>query len=93
MNGEAVLGPIPNEWRFILTRDRGYPEKSYAFTNDKTGKQTKEDPRLPPLPKPWMETGDGFLNEETNELLRRDPRLTPEALRMKCPSLTTLRLV
>lgn len=93
MNAEGVLGPIPNGWRFILTRDHGYPEKSCAFINEETGEQTREDPRLPPLPIPWERIGNDYRNNETGELIPYDPRTTPEALIKRCPSLTTLRLI
>lgn len=93
MNAEAVLGPLPDEWSYILTRDRGYPENSCAFINNATGEQTKEDPRLPPLSSPWKRTPNGFKNDETGEIVTGDPRLTPEALMERCPLLTTLRLI
>jgi hypothetical protein len=93
MNAEGVLGPMPKEWRFILTRDHGYPEKSCAFINNETGEQTREDPRLPPLPIPWKKIANGYRNNETGEVIHRDPRTSPEALIERCPSLKTLRLI
>jgi hypothetical protein len=93
MNAEGVLGAMPIGWRFILTRDRGYPEKSCAFISDETGEQTRDDPRLPALPILWKKIADGYRNNETGEIIPYDPRTTPEALKERCPSLTTLRLV
>lgn len=93
MNAEGVLGSMPKQWKFILTRHRGYPEKSCAFINDETGQETTDDPRLPPLPLPWEKIGDGYRNNGTGEVVPYDPRTTPEALIERCPSLTTLRLI
>jgi hypothetical protein len=93
MNAEGILGTMPKGWDFILTRDRGYPEKCCVFINSATGQQTKEDPRLSPLSAPWHRCAEMYRNSETGKGTTRDPRMTPEALMERCPSLTTIRLI
>jgi hypothetical protein len=77
MNVESILGVLLKDWDFILTRDRGYPEKSCVFINKAIGQLTKDDPRLSPLAAPWHRDAEMYRNSEIGEVTARDPRLTP----------------
>jgi hypothetical protein len=98
MNGEALLGPLPDPfkavWRFYRRRC------AWSYLNQETGIFQVEDPRLGPLPFGWMlerhpneEFRQRFINDETGENSERDPRLTSEALRKRGIPLQVFDLV
>ena len=92
MSGEALLGPLPIEWRCakIYVDGEGY---YFGFVNRQTGDQVFEDPRLGQLPPGWRlkdqerraDWNNWFVNDETGEEFEwpDDPRMTAEALSAK----------
>ncbi|KAI1387256.1 HET-domain-containing protein [Hypoxylon trugodes] len=107
MFGEALLGPFPESWKFILHRE-GEEDGQYrvCFVNTDTGVKRTDDPRLDeiPLPPEWepiewnRTTADPlhyrkFWNRETGEEINSDPRLFPEALVGRGVPLETITLV
>ena len=98
MDGEALLGPLPNSfkavWRFYRRR------WAWAYLNQETGVFQGEDPRLGPLPFGWRlerlkneEFRRRFINDETGEKSETDPRLSSEALRKRGIPLQVFDLV
>ena len=89
MNGEALLGPLPNMWKpaVILEEGPGYVD---GLQNIDTGECVLVDPRLGSLPPGWnlkdprrrASWDNWFVNNQTGERIRypQDPRLTAEAL-------------
>lgn len=77
MNGEALLGPLPPEWRFawVYVDGIGY---LFGFVNQQTGDQVFEDPRLGQLLPGWRledqerraDWNNWFVNDETGEKLK-----------------------
>ncbi|RAL62352.1 hypothetical protein DID88_004918 [Monilinia fructigena] len=88
MDGEALLGPVPDPWSIELCRrkDSGYSTHFVRSPSEKT----LDDPRLPSLPAHWIEVNrdDGpwpirkssFRNIVTGEIMEFDPRMLPEVL-------------
>jgi hypothetical protein len=58
MFGEALLGPLPEEWLCIIRKNR-----KWCFQERGSGKKTWEDPRLQPLASPWQIHFCNFANE------------------------------
>lgn len=92
MNGEALLGPMPDDfeviWRFEDGADGAVLRSAYL--NKKTGKFQLEDPRSGPLPPGWEIRSHAedqywqlFANDEIGQETRFDPRLTSEELRKR----------
>ncbi|KAL8994655.1 MAG: hypothetical protein Q9169_005435 [Polycauliona sp. 2 TL-2023] len=89
MEGETLLGPLPDEWQSVNIYNEGIGYM-HAFLDRQTGEQRYDDPRLGPLPSGWRlddpdrkpDWNNWFINEETGERpdWPRDPRMTPEAL-------------
>jgi hypothetical protein len=97
-DGEALLGPIPSPWRMICV------DRVLEYFHTETGEQTVEDPRLEPIPEPWVRIPfkrerhdprfcENFKNTITGEVLNSDPRLLPDALRARGVKLQTFQLV
>ena len=96
MNGEALLGPLPNGWKpvRILEEELGYVD---GFHNMDTGEHSFVDPRLGSLPPGWsLEDpqrragwSNWFVNYETGDEMDwpQDPRMTAEALEAQGVSL------
>jgi hypothetical protein len=98
MDGEALLGPLPDSFKEVLKLHRRYLE--WAYLNEDTGVFQAEDPRLGPLPLGWRlewlsnnEFWPWFINDETGEESDWDPRLTSEALRKRGIPLQVFDLV
>lgn len=100
MDGEALLGPLPEDWRLVIRHDRSSVVDSPAFWNSKLEQFSAEDPRLGDLPAGWRR--ETHKDEEFQTLFTRDvdgeqtwddPRLTPDELRRRGVQLTTFELV
>lgn len=88
--GEALLGPLPAEWRIMYKRSNT-DARDWFFVNRVTGETTFEDPRLGPLPKCWRYFENfssaaikfpQYENLDTGEMLPElaDPRMLPAVL-------------
>jgi hypothetical protein len=98
MDGEALLGPLPDSFKVAYRFYRNGRE--WAYLNQETGVFQAEDPRLGPLPFGWRlethqngDSGQWFINNETGEKSKTDPRLTSEALRKRGVPLQVFDLV
>jgi hypothetical protein len=98
MDGEALLGPLPDLFKAVWRFYRG--NYAWAYLNQETGSFQTEDPLLGPLPLGWTAERDEngvflplFRNGETGEESNRDPRLTSEALRKRGIPLQVFDLV
>ncbi|KAF2734944.1 HET-domain-containing protein, partial [Polyplosphaeria fusca] len=92
MDAEALLGPLPNEWRihYVIDANKGMTQ---LFTDLETNSTVDEDPRLGPLPEDWeYDQGGGYRNRKTDKPTWLDPRLSPEHLRARGVNLQTFRL-
>jgi hypothetical protein len=99
MNGEAMLGPLPDYWK-LGTNDAGLFQ---GFVNTKTQENIRTDARLEPLSSEWEELdqeGDSFFEfgtvfrkKNTSESQKFDPRLTPERLMARAIRLEWLKIV
>jgi hypothetical protein len=90
MDYEALLGSMPERWRFGETDADG--NRIYIYDEKRS---TLKDPRLGPLPQGWQIRYSGgqevdedgnfnifwFTNENSGEETHFDPRLTKDALR------------
>jgi hypothetical protein len=103
MDGEALLGPLPECCRVVLDIDRN-GERFQVFVDSTTQTRTMDDPRLEPLPAEWepVITSDrlwptkkvnGFQNKATGEIMDSDPRMLPDALRARGVPLETFTLL
>lgn len=102
MDGEALLGPLPGDWRLVFRHESygDYP----AYWNSKLQLFSAEDPRLGDLPEGWSRSKKSHKYEELRTLFTRtvngetsetwrDPRLTPDELRRSGVKLQTFELV
>lgn len=101
MNGEALLGPLPGNWRCVQPYYESAELYNDAYINREMGVCQKEDPRLGPLPEDWCEVEHPhqqgyakFLKKGTDQPATKfDPRLSPEALCKRGVELREFRLV
>ena len=103
MDGESILGPLPTGWRIqMLPGSDG--RQVTCFFNNATGKITRQDPRLPPLPSEWEKvhrscTQDDryfyqdFYNRITGETIISDPRVSVSTLSNRGVGTEKFRLV
>jgi hypothetical protein len=107
MNGEAILGPIGDQYHIIAVEDS--MERNILvprYVDNVTGARHVEDPRLAnvPLPLEWQQiqwersSGDPmhcnkFQNKNTGEVINYDPRLLPTALKERGIDVEKLTLV
>ncbi|KAK6443052.1 hypothetical protein LTR95_000766 [Oleoguttula sp. CCFEE 5521] len=103
MDADALLGDLSKDWTFICEKTNG-SRSGMQYHNLPTGFVTDEDPRLPPLPLPWVRLDrpltsadpynvSWYLNTETREEINGDPRLEPDALRARGVELERITLV
>ncbi|KAH8592667.1 heterokaryon incompatibility protein-domain-containing protein [Bisporella sp. PMI_857] len=102
MSGEALLGPLPGNFRIMRNYHKSGGLK-WAYHDSDAGLLHVEDPRLGPLPAAWTRRGHKatskwtwYVNDETGEEFkhqRGDPRLTPTALKEMGVDLKVFRLV
>jgi len=102
MQGEALLGPLPEHF-VAVTRYDNHPSRAcyrWAYLNKTTGRLQAGNPRLGVVPSGWSiksheeeEYRQLFLNEGTGEETWDDPRLTSEELRKRGVPLQVFELV
>jgi hypothetical protein len=86
MHGEALLGPIPRQYRKVQCAENDPPRRWYEFLDNQTVLWQDEDPRAGQLPPSWTIQRDEenpkqayYINNETGEILGTryfDPRLS-----------------
>jgi hypothetical protein len=102
MDGESLLGPLPEGWKLELVFEDGSYTPTYVNTS--TEHRYSEDPRLPPLDSNWAKitrqrTQDDphflqwFRNEDRGQVMNSDPRLLPETLIKRGVALEYFKLV
>ena len=100
-SGEALLGPLPGNWRRVMRRNEGQGGYHVAYVNREMGICQVEDPRLGPLPDDWCEVEHPyqqryakFRKRNTDQPATKfDPRLSPEALYKRGVELREFKLV
>ena len=88
MEGEVLLGPLPNDWRRVDSPSTQRNSVWPVFVHNETGQLEFEDPRLGDLPPGWTrETWDDdpFVRYVREDGVKptfpdKDPRMTYEAL-------------
>lgn len=102
MDGEALLGPLPEHWRLVVRHDRPSNIDCTAFLNTESGQLSAEDPRLGSLPEGWRKQSHAheefqtlFLQDNDGECLEtwEDPRMSADALCMRGVQLKTFKLL
>lgn len=85
MNGEALLGPVPDSFSTVLRYSPPHGGYQSAYIDQKTGSIQVEDPRLGPLPHGWKVKSHSdeeflqlFVNDDTGLVAVDDPRITSE---------------
>lgn len=61
-DGEALLGPLPRGWRARMAREHGFFDRRHFF-HAASGRETRDDPRLGPLPDGWEQVVVDFPEE------------------------------
>jgi hypothetical protein len=99
----GILGPLPDNWIAIIRGDAlGRPTPRYTSLENQH--ETKDDPRLGPLPANWERATsvrsaedpsifDRFCNLVTGELVDSDPRLFPDVLEARGVELKCFTLI
>ncbi|EME89157.1 uncharacterized protein MYCFIDRAFT_86238 [Pseudocercospora fijiensis CIRAD86] len=101
MDGEALLGPLPEGWTVHYRQKEGRWSARFV---DAAGNEYLDDPRLGPLPRVWRRSEiqitaddpihvDYFENSETGEIINYDPRMSADAFKQRATKLETIRLV
>ena len=102
MDGEALLGPLPEHWKLVIRHDRTSYADWPAFWNSKSQQFSAEDPRLGNLPEGWRrqsheneEFQTSFIRDIDGEILEtwEDPRIVMDELRLRGVQLKTFELV
>ncbi len=101
MDGEALLGPLPEGFRIVWRYNESTQVWYQSFLEKKSDKFYAEDPRLGKLPRGWRkdehpneEFFSRFVNDETSgDIVYFDPRLAPEALRERGVKLEEFKLI
>ncbi|KAH6857146.1 heterokaryon incompatibility protein-domain-containing protein [Chaetomium sp. MPI-CAGE-AT-0009] len=96
-DSQAILGPLPHEYRAQLAKSKDGQGTALLFRNMVTGEVSEQDPRLEPLGGPdcpWervqmdREPDDPpsiqcFRNTLDGRIMKSDPRILPDALRRR----------
>ncbi|KAI2637516.1 heterokaryon incompatibility protein-domain-containing protein [Xylaria nigripes] len=102
MDGESLLGPLPDDWKLQLVfRDGSYVP---TYINTSNGHSQPQDPRLQPLDPNYAtitrkRTQDDpyftqwFQDKQRNKLVNSDPRLLPSALKARGIKLEHFKLI
>ncbi|KAI4266345.1 MAG: hypothetical protein L6R35_006959 [Caloplaca aegaea] len=100
MDGEALLGPLPSNWRRVFRYDEESKGSWDAFIDRDRRIWQVEDPRLGPLPEGWCEEEHPkqhlyalFRDKTTDVVYRHDPRMLPSSLRDRGVELQEFNLV
>jgi hypothetical protein len=102
MEGQALLGPLPDSWDLII--DHRIKKSRFSFHHRQTDAVALEDPRLEALPSEWEEVDkedearlrfhvQHHRNKVTGEIINSDPRLLPEALEVRGVKLDTFVMI
>jgi hypothetical protein len=86
-NGEAILGPLPNQYRPVLVYDEDLKNHYAAYLNTDTRETQNDDPRLKSL----LGKGIDVYKEKTNHN-KAAQRLSPEAMRASGLQIETFEL-
>jgi hypothetical protein len=103
MEGESLLGQLPEPWKAQIHVDSNEIRKPY-YVNTITGESTDESRWLGPLSSEWERVPavrapedpilfTRFRNKDTGELVNWDPRLLPEALEARGVKLRKFELI
>ncbi|KAI0192103.1 heterokaryon incompatibility protein-domain-containing protein [Xylaria flabelliformis] len=103
MDGEAILGDVPDPWKVEFYRDDMGVSVPH-FRNTETDQLTTEDPRLGPLPDGWERVKrdrrvndprwfDCFVNKVSGETLNADPRMREGELKERGITLKNFKIV
>lgn len=104
MEGEALLGPLPQEWE-VIREQIGHDGKIRPiFVNIRTGTKHSDDPRMEIMSSEWEWIGSTsftwtyrtlhrYRNNETGQTVLGDPRLLPEALEARGVMLQTIAML
>jgi hypothetical protein len=102
---QALLGPLPNDWKIEMYEDNQHRIGWPIFANNSINMRTWQDPRLPYLPAEWEGIPHPELSTSTNPLFHRfksnitnettecDPRLSREALEARGVKLQKFQLI
>ncbi|KAL9048194.1 MAG: hypothetical protein Q9206_006180 [Seirophora lacunosa] len=100
MEGEALLGPLPSNWRRVTRFDEETKLWWDMFEDHDQGVWQVEDPRLGPLPKgryevehPKQHLYAKFRDETEDTPTSFDPRMLPSSLRERGVELQDFNLV
>ncbi|KAF1922013.1 heterokaryon incompatibility protein-domain-containing protein [Ampelomyces quisqualis] len=102
MEGQALLGPLPDSWDLII--DHRIKKSRFSYYHRQSGGVALKDPRLEDLPSGWQEVDkedearlrfhvQHHRNKVTGEFINSDPRLLPEALEARGVQLNTFVLI
>jgi hypothetical protein len=105
-DSQAILGPLPDEYRAQLSKSKDGQSTALVFQNMTTGEVSPQDPRLEPLggpDYPWerveMERDPDdppsvqcFRNTLDGRVMKSDPRVLPDALRRRGAKLVEFNL-
>lgn len=102
MEGQALLGPLPQQWTMVV--ESFYPIR-FAFYDPETQDLIRDDPRLGAVRDEWEEIDDmedetrsvyaldHFRHRESGQVIDSDPRMLPEELRERGVKLERFILV
>lgn len=101
MDGEALLGSLPDQWQLQMVFENGSYVPNYL--NTETRHCQHEDPRLQPLNANWEQFAKrrgqddpyflGFFKDiRSGRIVNSDPRLCPRALQELGVNLETFNL-
>ncbi|KAK7926543.1 heterokaryon incompatibility protein-domain-containing protein [Apiospora marii] len=106
MNGEALLGELPDNWRLYYDYLYELSDEGIAFKDLETDSWVTRDPRLEriPLPNEWEPVAwtrkeidplicCRYRNKVTGELINYDPRMTGKALKERGVDIQEIILV
>ena len=98
MNGEALLGPLPDGWQQVFRYDENTQRYADVFGDLRHGTYQFEDPRLGDLPEGWSTMVHPsqnllFINEQQDLKSKFDPRMRSENLRERGVELQRFYLV
>jgi hypothetical protein len=101
MDGEALLGPLPEHWQIVIRHDTPGNHDCTAFWNSKSRQFSAEDPRLGDLSDGWRRKSHAkeefqplFVQDSNGECLEtwEDPRIATNELRLRGVQLETFKL-
>ena len=88
MNGEAFLGPLPDNFAFVNLRNMGRGTYDYAFVDKETGKTQYKDPRIEVNEQMVIEGNTFILPDGSLDVI-----LTPGLLKRRGVNVQTFNLI